>query len=184
MKRGIVLAVMVVFASGVASWAQTNTFKISIKGTITQDDGTKTQVKDIAKGVSALLSDTNNILVAVYSADDNLLTIDEVDPTNFSDVRVIASTFALAVLNSGKFNGDLEAGDVEVAFQPGIPVLNGDVQADGKAVVKNGQVTGIGAKLTGAWASPTLSSQPAAVFKGTLKSSSVTNAAPANWPNF
>jgi hypothetical protein len=177
MKRGIVLAVIIMVTGGVASWAQTNAFKISIKGTVTEADGTKTQVKDITKGKSGLLSDTNNILVLVYSEDSNSVEIDEVDTNSNTIVSTITGSFRLAVLDSGKFNGDLEAiGPTfsgEATFGNGIPAYNGDIQADGKTVIKNGQITSVGAKLTGAWNDPlaSISGNPAAVFKGTLKSS-------------
>ena len=178
MKRGIVLAVIFMVVGSTASWAQTNAFRISIKGTITQADGTKVQVKDIARGVSGLVSDTNNVLVLVYSQDNNGIEIDEVNTNSNTIVNTIAGTFRLAVLGSGKFNGDLEAVnsinsfDGAVTFSNGIPTYNGDYQADGKAIVKNGVLTGVGAKLVGAWQDPfgTLGVE-AAVFKGTLKSS-------------
>src|SRR5205809_7625214 len=109
MKRGIVLAVIFMAVGSTASWAQTNAFRIGIKGTITQADGTKVQVKDIAKGVSGLVSDTNNVLVLVYSQDNNGIEIDEVNTNSNTIVNTIAGTFRLAVLNSVKFNGDLEA---------------------------------------------------------------------------
>src|ERR1041385_2285466 len=113
MKRLIVIAAIVAVVSGTASWAQTNSFKISIKGTVTYADGetrngTKVQVKDISRGKSGLLSDTNNILTLIYSAGDNAIEINEVDPVANSIVRTIFSSFALAALDNGKFNSDLE----------------------------------------------------------------------------
>jgi hypothetical protein len=192
MKRLIVLAAIITVVGGTASWAQTNAFKVSIKGTVTVADGetkngTKIQVKDVAKGKSGLLSDTNNVLMLIYSSVDNAIEVNEVDPVANSIVRTIFSSFALAALDNGKFNSDLEDFDEfgnGVTFTNNIPAFNGDLQADGKASVKNGQITAIGAKLTGAWKDPRFdpSVEPAAVFKGTLKSFG-TNAVPVNCCN-
>ena len=96
MKRGIVLAVIFMAVGSTASWAQTNAFRIGIKGTITQADGTKVQVKDIAKGVSGLVSDTNNVLVLVYSQDNNGIEIDEVNTNSNTIVNTIACAVSKA----------------------------------------------------------------------------------------
>ena len=44
MKKISIAVAVVLFAGVASSWAQTNAFVVSIKGTITQKDGTKVQI--------------------------------------------------------------------------------------------------------------------------------------------
>ncbi len=65
MKRISIAVAVVLLVGAVSSWAQTNAFVVSIKGTITQLDGTKVTIKDAKKGVGGLVSPTNLVLVAI-----------------------------------------------------------------------------------------------------------------------
>jgi hypothetical protein len=173
-KQWLIVAMAVLFGSVVVD-AQISAFVVSIKGTITQEDGATIQVKDVAKDVSALLPTNTNILVLFFSQNDNKLEVDEVDPATTNIVRgIFANTFT-ASLDSGKFDANLIAHgggpqNSVTNFPSPIPAFNGVIMADGKVVF--GTKASIKAKLVGVWKDPSFSpvstNAPAAVFKGTL----------------
>jgi hypothetical protein len=173
-KLGVLVAAFMVI--GVASaWAQTNAFVIDLKGTITQKDGTKIQLKDVAKGVTGLVSTDSNVLVLITSKDDTAFEIDEVNPVTSNTVHAIMGTFVAALLDSGQFNGDLEAdgtghGGSVTSFPAAIPDFSGDVQATGRFTGTT--KPGVTATLQGVWNDQKsgATNQPPSIFKGTLRS--------------
>jgi hypothetical protein len=182
-KHYLTIFLAMLFGPAIAQ-AQIKAFVISIKGTITQDDGTTIQVKDVEKGVSGLVS-TNHILVLFISKNDNAIELDEVDPVATNIVRGILVSRRTALFESGKFKSDLIAyalAGSDAYFPAPIPPFNGGLIADGKVVLVG--KPSIGAKLTGVWKdsgplSGTETNTPAASFKGSLTSIR-TNALPDN----
>ena len=187
MKKISIAVAVVLFAGAVSSWAQTNAFVVSIKGTITQKDGTKVQIKDAKKGVGGLVSPTNLVLVAIVSQTDSAFEIDEVNPLTTNIVHGVAASVRLAVLDSGVFSTDLGAiGDGRngsaTNFSAGVPSFGGDLLASGK--LSSGAKASASATLSGVWNDHVNgdTSQPASIFKGTIKSLG-TNPVPANCCN-
>ena len=184
MKK-ISIAVATVLLAGVASsWAQTNAFVVDIKGTVTQANGTKVLIKDVTKGVSGLATSTNGVLVAIISQDFNVIEIDEVDPVSGTTVNPIAASARVAILDSGAFNADLESiGDGDngavTNFPAGVPNFAGDLMVTGK--IGKGTKASTSATVSGVWNDSVNGdgSQPAAIFKGTIKSTG-TNAVPTD----
>jgi hypothetical protein len=184
MKK-ISIAVAVVLLAGAANTrAQTNAFVVSVKGTVTQTDGTKVVVKDLSKGVSGLVSSTNNDLVVIVSRNDNMIEIDEVNPLTTNIVHNVAASARMAILDSGAFSADLGSIGLGVngavtSFPTNVPHFAGDLQASGK--LSTGTKPGTSATLSGSWNDPVNgdTNQAAALFKGTIKSIA-TNPVPAN----
>ena len=181
MKRLSLVVTAAMLLGSAVGWAGTNAFVISVKGTITQKDGTKIAVKDVSKGVSGLVSTNSNILVLISSDSDNVVEIDEVNPATTNIVNAIFVSSAQALLDSGKFNTALVAdtflGLPVTSFPTNIPAFNGDLQADGKVGAKS-----FGGKLVGVWKDPLAtpaSAASAAVFKGSI-SGTATSPVPAN----
>jgi len=148
---------------------------VDIKGTVTQANGTKVLIKDVAKGHSGLATSTNGVLVAIISQDFNVIEIDEVDPVSGTTVNPIAATARVAILDSGVFNADLESiGDGDngsvTNFPAGVPNFAGDLMVTGK--IGKGTKASASATVSGVWNDPVNgdTGQPAAVFKGTIKS--------------
>jgi hypothetical protein len=173
-KLGVLAAALMVI--GVASArAQTNAFVIDVKGTITQKDGTKIQLKDVAKGVTGLVSTDSDVLVLIVSKDKNAFEVDEVDPATSNTVNAIMASFVAAFLDSGQFNGDLEAdgtghGSSVTTFPAAIPDFGGDVQATGRFTGTTKPA--VTATLQGVWNDQKrgATTQPPSIFKGTLRS--------------
>jgi hypothetical protein len=183
MKK-ISIAVAVVLLAVANTWAQTNAFVVSVKGTVTQADGTKVAIKDLSKGVSGLVSSTNNDLVVVISRNDNAIEIDEVDPLTTNIVHSFAASARMAILDSGAFDANLGSIGLGINgavtnFPVGVPHFAGDLQASGK--LSAGTKPGASATLSGSWNDPVNgdTNQAAALFKGTIKSIA-TNPVPAN----
>ena len=149
-------------------------FTVSVKGTITQQNGTKIKIGDVSgeKGCSELVSTCSNLLVATYFQGDNYVEVDEVAPgaTNVV-VKVIWSSYRLGQTAAGKLNADLETSDSDTVSLPNeIPSFNGDLQVDGK--VNTSGKTSFSGKLIGVWNDSINgdTNAPNAVFKGTIKS--------------
>src|SRR6266404_965538 len=169
MKRIHVAVATVLLAGATSSWAQTNAFAVSIKGTITKADGTKVLIKDVSKGVSGLATSSNGVLVAIISQDFNAIEIDEVDPVSGTTVNPIAATARVAILDSGAFNADLESiGDGDngsvTNFPAGVPNFAGDLIVTGK--IGKGTKASTSATMGGVWNDPVNgdASQPAAIL--------------------
>jgi hypothetical protein len=187
MKKISIAVAVALFAGIASSWAQTNAFVVSVKGTITQKDGTKVTVKDAKKGVGGLVSPTNLVLVLVISQTDNTMEIDEFDPLTTNIVHGVAGSVRVAVLDSGAFGtglgpiGDGRNGSA-TNFTAGVPNFGGALLASGN--LKGGTKPSASATLSGAWNDHANgdTGQPASTFKGTLKSLG-TNPVPANCCN-
>jgi hypothetical protein len=171
MKKFCLTCSVVFVCASTAAWANTNAFEVAVKGTITRNSG-KFQINN-----ASLLVSASNKLVLIVDTDDDDIELLEVNPATTNIVRTIMATYRWAILDSGKFNADLESngsgpqGSV-TDFPNGTPSFNGDLQADGKATLTgSGKITA-GAKLVGVWNDP--NAQPfdaePAVFKGTVKS--------------
>jgi hypothetical protein len=175
MKKLIILVVVSLVARAVSSWAQTNAYIISVKGTITQKDGTRIQVNNVSKGISGLVSTDSDVLVLVASEDANAFEVDEVNPATTNIVQGIMATFVAALLDSGQANGDLEANGsghngTVTNFPAGIPDFSGDVQAT--LVFKSGTKKSVNGTLQGVWNDQLsgATNQPPSIFKGSVKS--------------
>jgi hypothetical protein len=187
MKK-ISMAVAVVLLAGVANtWAQTNAYLVDVKGTITQKDGTKILVKDVSKGVSALVSPTNLDLVVIVSQTDDAIEIDEVNPLTTNIVHGVVASGNLAVLDSGAFGGALgPIGDGRngstTNFAAGVPSLGGGLLITG--TLKGGTKASVSGTLSGVWNDHVNgdTTEPASLFKGTIKSIA-TNPVPVNCCN-
>jgi hypothetical protein len=173
-KLGLIVVTLLV-AGTVSSWAQTNAFTVSVKGTITQQDGTKVKVGDVSKGVSSLVTNPANVLVVIVDQDSPNVLLAEVDPQATSNttaiVRSIAETWSFASTVKGNFNTDLEEASGVTPFTT-LPAFFGDLQLSGKSKVKNDVLTGVSGKLAGVWMDPVLADTnlPPAIFSGSLKS--------------
>ena len=104
MKKQIIAMLAVVAVAGGVVQAQTNSFTVSVKGTITQRNGTKIKVGDVggSKGFSQLVSTNTNILVLTADENNNSFALDEVKPgaTN-SIVNRIWLSYAVAITAAG-----------------------------------------------------------------------------------
>jgi hypothetical protein len=164
MKHLICILVVVAVLAGLSTAsAQTNAFTTKLKGTITTDAG------KISIHETDLLKAPTNELVLVIDVTGNWLGLYDVSGTNV--VQDIASTWRSAMLNNGMFNGDLEWDSLLTNTPVAAHPFNSDIQATGKAKLKNGQIQGASVSLAGAWTDPNrdgMSNYPAAIFKGKL----------------
>ena len=164
MKHLICLLTAVAVMAGVSTAsAQTNAFTMKLKGTITADAG-KTSITE-----TDLLTAPTNKLVLVINVTDNWLGLFDVSGTDIA--QRIASTWSMAMLENGMFNGDLEYDSILTNTPVAAHPYSADVQATGKSKLKNGQIIGASVSLAGVWTDPKfsgLSNYPAAIFKGKL----------------
>jgi len=164
MKHLICLLALVVVLAGVSTAsAQTNAFTMKLKGTITTDAG------KISITEADLLTAPTNKLVLVINDTQKCLGLFDVSGTNIA--QDVFATWRFVMLENGMFNGDFESSgyltNTPVAAHP----FNSDIQATGKASLKNGQMKGASISLAGVWTDPYhdgLTNYPAAIFKGKL----------------
>jgi len=172
MKKVLSVVAVALLSGAVSGMAQTNSFTVSVKGTITQRNGTQTKIGDVSgtkPKCSELVTDCANVLVLIADENNNFTEIAEVQ-TGASNtiVSVIWESNRQAITAAGKFNAGLVSSGT-VALPNGIPSFNGDVQVDGK--ISTSGKTSFSGKLIGVWNDDAANSaDPAAVFKGTLKS--------------
>jgi len=176
------MAVVGLLLGVVSGMAQTNSFAVSVKGTITQRNGTKIQVGDVPgekPKCSELVSTCTNVLVLTVDENNNFVELDEVQPgTSNLIVKTIWISNRQAVTAAGKFNAGMVS-ESTVTLPNEIPSFNGDVQADGK--ISTSGKTSFSGKLLGVWNDNAAnSSNPAAVFTGTIKSTG-TITTPSNY---
>ena len=173
-KSGSLIAATVfaaVLLVGSSARAQTNSFTISVKGTITQRNGTKISVGTVKgqKNCSQLVSTCANVLVLTVDENNNFVEVDEVQTgaTNMI-VNTIWGSDRTATTAAGHFNSALVS-KKNVSLPNSIPTFNGDLQADGK--ISTSGKTSFGGTLTGVWNDQSASGiTPSAVFKGSIKS--------------
>jgi len=178
MKKIVVIVVSLVAAVAVRSQAQTNAFRVSINGTLTLASGEKNFVADVAPGVSILVTNLNNVLVAIVDQTHRGITVAEVNPANGNVVRVIMTSVRWFSDSKGKFDTNLEVPlGPPAVFQGDLSPMNGDLEFIGQFKSKNNTMTSISAKIIGVWLDssfPATENLPSAQFRGTMKSSGAT----------
>ncbi|HTS19951.1 MAG TPA: hypothetical protein VMP11_20415 [Verrucomicrobiae bacterium] len=171
MKRLGWMTVVAIMWSALSLHAQTNTFHVAVTGTISEDAG-KLKISS-----ADLLTSANNALVLVYDQTDGFLLLAEENTNTTLAANVILGSSVSAKLVAGTFNASMVAYGEGLAstavtnLPPPTPVLNGAMQMIGK-LNTGGSKTTLSATLQGVWTDPhvTPSGQPAALFKGTIKS--------------
>jgi hypothetical protein len=171
MKRLDLVTVAAILLCAASVRAQTNTFHVAIAGTVTVDAG-KLKITS-----TDLLTSTNNALVLVYDQTDDFILLLEENTNSTLAANVLMGDTHSARLVSGTFNAGMEAyggglaGEAVTNLPPPTPVFNGDVQMIGKLTTSRSKTT-LSATMQGVWTDPHSdpSGQPAALFKGTIKS--------------
>ena len=172
MKPSVVAVTIGLLLAAGSSWAQTNSFQVSINGTITRDTD-KFSVK-----TASLLSSSSNIVVLTTIADTNgvfMISIDEINPAAAEGAtnvvrRLITNYWDGVQVGKGTFASNLSNNNGYVGF-PELPGMDGNLMLVGTIMVKNDTVQGLSGTINGFWKHPAWqpTSEPGALFKGTLK---------------
>ncbi|HUI05383.1 MAG TPA: hypothetical protein VL486_00095 [Verrucomicrobiae bacterium] len=184
----VMLAVMVGLLAGATSWADTNSFRVDIKGTVTSDAG-KVKV-DTASLLST--SGTELVLTAMGGPDvadfgsaagDFYMEIDEVDVATTNVVNTLFTSFGSGQLGNAVKTFLFDYNDPD-AFTAPVPAMNGYLFFQGNAKVKSDVLQGISGTLGGVWKVSTLDStnDSTAFFKGTLKTKQGSLPIPVGFP--
>jgi len=171
MKSSLAVIIALLLAAG-TSWAQTNSFRVDISGTITRDTD-RFSVK-----TANLLSSPSNIVVLTTIRDPRgvlMISIDEINPgVTAGGTNLVRQLFANgwdgAQVGKGKFASGLWAYSAPVGLT-NVPAMSGGLMLVGTAKVKNDQLQGLSGTISGCWKIPTWTptNEPAALFSGTLK---------------
>ena len=167
----VAVAAALLLAAG-SSWAQTNSFQVDIKGTITRD------TDKFSVNTANLLSSPSNIAVMTTMATVPgyfMISIDEIDPAitggGTNVVRRLFSNYWDGVqVGNGTFASSLWSYNGNVDFT-NLPTMSGGLMIVGKVKVKNDELQGLSGTINGYWKHPLWdpTNEPAALFKGTLK---------------
>jgi len=171
MKKFALIVVTVVASVAMRAEAQTNAFRITIKGTITTETGERFKVRN-----SALIVNPGDVLVAVVDETHHSITLCEVEPMSNTLTRFIANSrrWASAVT---KFETTLGTISEDPEFNPPLPPFQGNLEFDGQFKVKHNAIAGLSARIVGIWFDPKFTgfpaqngNLPASEFSGTMKS--------------
>jgi hypothetical protein len=174
MKPSFVPVTIALLLAAVSSWAQTNSFQVDIKGTITRD------ADKISVQTANLLLSPSHIAVLTTMSSNNptgffMITIDEIDPaiaaggTNVVR-RLFANGWDGVQVSKGTFASGFW-GNYPPPVMTNLPTINGVLMIVGTVKVKNDQLQGLSGTINGFWKHPlwTPTNEPAALFKGTIK---------------